>query len=39
MKLDPGLHIGMHLIFFGKAGVKFAIDLVPTQIISVLAGA
>jgi hypothetical protein len=21
MKLDPGMHIGMHLVFFGKAGV------------------
>jgi hypothetical protein len=21
MKLDPGIHIGMHLVFFGKSGV------------------
>jgi hypothetical protein len=21
MKLDPGMHIVMHLVFFGKAGV------------------
>jgi hypothetical protein len=21
MKLDPDMHIGMHLVFFGKAGV------------------
>jgi hypothetical protein len=21
MKLDPGMHIGLHLIFFGKTGV------------------
>jgi hypothetical protein len=21
MKLDTGMHIGMHLVFFGKAGV------------------
>jgi hypothetical protein len=21
MKLDPGMHIGMHSVFFGKAGV------------------
>jgi hypothetical protein len=21
MKLDPGTHIGMHLVFFGKSGV------------------
>jgi hypothetical protein len=23
MKLDPGMHIGMHLVFFGKAGVTW----------------
>jgi hypothetical protein len=21
MKLDPGMHIGLHLVLFGKAGV------------------
>jgi hypothetical protein len=21
MKIDPGMHIGMHLVFFGKTGV------------------
>jgi hypothetical protein len=21
MKLDPGMHIGLHLVFFGKSGV------------------
>jgi hypothetical protein len=21
MKLDPSMHIGMHLVFFGKTGV------------------
>jgi hypothetical protein len=21
MKLDPGMHIGLHLVFFGKIGV------------------
>jgi hypothetical protein len=21
MKLDPGMHIGFHLVFFGKSGV------------------
>jgi hypothetical protein len=21
MKLDPGMHIGMHLVYFGKPGV------------------
>jgi hypothetical protein len=24
MKLDPGMHIGLHLIFFGKSGVTLA---------------
>jgi hypothetical protein len=24
MKLDPGMHIGMHLVFFGKAGVTIS---------------
>jgi hypothetical protein len=23
MKLDPDMHIGMHLVFFGKSGVTF----------------
>jgi hypothetical protein len=23
MKLDPGMHIGLHLAFFGKAGVTY----------------
>jgi hypothetical protein len=22
MKLDPGMHIGLHLVFFGKSGVR-----------------
>jgi hypothetical protein len=21
MKIDPGMHIGLHLVFFGKTGV------------------
>jgi hypothetical protein len=25
MKLDPGMHIGMHLVFFGKSGVTFSL--------------
>jgi hypothetical protein len=24
MKLDPGMHIGLHLVFFGKTGVTVA---------------
>jgi hypothetical protein len=24
MKLDPGMHIGLHLVFFGKIGVTAA---------------
>jgi hypothetical protein len=23
MKLDPGMHIDLHLVFFGKTGVTF----------------
>jgi hypothetical protein len=26
MKLDPGMHIGLHLFFFGKTGVTPAIQ-------------
>jgi hypothetical protein len=26
MKLDPGMHIGMHLVFFGKSGVTYCRD-------------
>jgi hypothetical protein len=26
MKLDPGMHIGMHLVFFGKASVTHLDD-------------
>jgi hypothetical protein len=29
MKLDPGMHIVMHLVFFGKTGVTKTGDLVP----------
>jgi hypothetical protein len=25
MKLDPGMHIGLHLVFFGKTGVTRAV--------------
>jgi hypothetical protein len=25
MKLDPGMHIGLHLVFFGKSGVTVGI--------------
>jgi hypothetical protein len=24
MKLDPGMHIGLHLVFFGKTGVTIS---------------
>jgi hypothetical protein len=30
MKLDPGMHIGMHLVFFGKSGVTCAERRGPT---------
>jgi hypothetical protein len=26
MKLDPGMHIGMHLVFFGKSGVTHSLE-------------
>jgi hypothetical protein len=26
MKLDPGMHIGLHLDFFGKTGVTYRHD-------------
>jgi hypothetical protein len=26
MKIDPGMHIGLHLVFFGKIGVTLPID-------------
>jgi hypothetical protein len=25
MKIDPGMHIGLHLVFFGKTGVTFTL--------------
>jgi hypothetical protein len=25
MKLDPGMHIGLHFVFFGKTGVKMLV--------------
>jgi hypothetical protein len=29
MKLDPDMHIGMHLLFFGKAGVTLGLFITP----------
>jgi hypothetical protein len=26
MKLDPGMHIGLHLVFFGKSGVTESLN-------------
>jgi nitrogen fixation protein FixH len=28
MKLDPGMHIVMQLVFFGKTGVTLTVDVV-----------
>jgi hypothetical protein len=28
MKLDPGMHIGLHLVFFGKTGVTANVNSV-----------
>jgi hypothetical protein len=42
MKLDPGMHIGLHLAFFGKTGVTISFvtksisGVDPTQRIQVL---
>jgi hypothetical protein len=27
MKIDPGMHIGLHLVFFGKTGVTIPKNL------------
>jgi hypothetical protein len=27
MKLDPGIHIVKHLVFFGKSGVTFVVSI------------
>jgi hypothetical protein len=29
MKIDPGMHIGLHLVFFGKTGVTAQQDQRP----------
>jgi hypothetical protein len=31
MKLDPGMHIGMHLVSFGKSGVTVSLLLALTR--------
>jgi hypothetical protein len=31
MKLDPGMHIGMHLVFFGKSGVTPPVPTIPNS--------
>jgi hypothetical protein len=33
MKLDPGMHIVMHLVFFGKSGVTLRYQEVPIKIL------
>jgi hypothetical protein len=31
MKLDPGMHIGLHLVFFGKTGVTLRLPFLATM--------
>jgi hypothetical protein len=31
MKLDPGMHIGLHLVFFGKTGVTVVVAAGPRR--------
>jgi hypothetical protein len=33
MKLDPGMHIVMHLVFFGKTGVTSAWSIIKRDVI------
>jgi hypothetical protein len=28
MKIDPGMHIGLHLVFFGKSGVTAEVRII-----------
>jgi hypothetical protein len=37
MKLDPDMHIGLHLVFFGKTGVTFSFFFFCLPILLVLA--
>jgi hypothetical protein len=39
MKLDPGMHIGLHLVFFGKSGVTGSLDFSIFGTICMLADA
>jgi hypothetical protein len=32
MKLDPGMHIGLHLVFFGKSGVT-SLPIAPPEML------
>jgi hypothetical protein len=39
MKLDTGMHIGLHLVFFGKAGVTFCVLILLRACMSTWEGA
>jgi hypothetical protein len=34
MKIDPGMHIGLHLVFFGKTGVTTTLVCVDTDLLT-----
>jgi hypothetical protein len=38
MKLDPGMHIVMHLVFFGKTGVTRHRSALPYVVSALVAG-
>jgi hypothetical protein len=38
MKLDPGMHIVMHLVFFGKTGVTMSLFKVASVIMMCMVG-
>jgi hypothetical protein len=33
MKIDPGIHIVMHLVFFGKTGVTETVVTTPGRLV------
>jgi hypothetical protein len=38
MKLDPGMHIGLHLVFLGQTGVTIGVGAGEEQARKVVAG-
>jgi hypothetical protein len=35
MKIDPGMHIGLHLVFFGKTGMALALVVMPRLVLAI----